>query len=206
MTGSLSGDVTPFGLKYRLERELRPFNRVEVRRLPRQRTGVYALWLPIEYEGRHECLYVGMSETCVRQRLIQHLQNETNPRLLRQLRLFRDPCNVLDSTSPRVDRRPSIWKPQSSRLGNHLPTGISCGKRQGWHCTSFYLPTRHPPFAEARKCNLNQAQACRSLPAIRIAPDASAVTVRRPPGYADQPILWLTPESVPQAKMVTELE
>ncbi len=90
MTKKLSDDVTPFGLKYRLERELLPFNRVEVRRLPRQRTGVYALWLPIEYESRHECLYVGMSEACVRQRLLQHLQNETNPGLLRQLRLFRD--------------------------------------------------------------------------------------------------------------------
>ena len=90
MTGSPSGDVTPFGLKYQLERDLRPFNRDEVGRLPRRRTGVYALWLPTEFEGRHECLYVGMSDACVRQRLLQHLQNETNPELLRQLRLFRD--------------------------------------------------------------------------------------------------------------------
>lgn len=85
-----SSYVTPFGLKYQLERDLRHFKRDELRHLPRQRTGVYALWLPSESEGRHECLYVGMSEACVRQRLLQHLQNETNPELLRQLRLFRD--------------------------------------------------------------------------------------------------------------------
>ena len=122
MTGSLSGDVTPFGLKYRLERELRPFNRVEVRRLPRQRTGVYALWLPIEYEGRHECLYVGMSEACVRQRLLQHLQNETNPELLRQLRLFRD--LVMFSTAFTEGRQKTLdletaviqaWQPSTNR-------------------------------------------------------------------------------------------
>ena len=39
---------------------------------------------------RPECLYVGMSEACMRQRLLQHLPNETNPELLRQLRMFRD--------------------------------------------------------------------------------------------------------------------
>ena len=82
--------ITPFGLKYQLERDLRCFKREEVRRLPKYRTGVYALWLPAEIEGQHECLYVGMSEACVRQRLLQHLQNETNPELVRQLRLFRD--------------------------------------------------------------------------------------------------------------------
>ena len=82
--------TSPFGLKYQLELDLRPFKRAEVRRLPKGRTGVYALWVPAEIEGRHECLYVGMSEACVRQRLLQHLQNETNPGLLRQLRLFRD--------------------------------------------------------------------------------------------------------------------
>lgn len=83
-------EITPFGLKYKLERDLRPFNRDELGNLPQGRTGVYAIWLPSEFTSRHECLYVGMSEACVRQRLLQHLQNETNPALLRQLRLFRD--------------------------------------------------------------------------------------------------------------------
>ena len=84
------GYTTPFGLKYRLEQNLCPFNKEEVQRLPRQRTGVYALWLPVGFEDRYESIYVGMSEVCVRQRLLQHLQNETNLELLRQLRLFPD--------------------------------------------------------------------------------------------------------------------
>ena len=37
-----------------------------------------------------ERLYVGQSTTCVRRRLIQHLSNEENPELRRQLRMFRD--------------------------------------------------------------------------------------------------------------------
>ena len=82
--------TTPFGLKYQLERDFRPFTPEEVRSLPRERTGVYALWLPSAVAGRHECLYVGMSEACVRQRLLQHLQDESNPELGRQLRLFRE--------------------------------------------------------------------------------------------------------------------
>ena len=90
MTEALGEEASPFGLKYQLERDLRPFNRHEVRRLARGRTAVYALWLPTEFGGRYECLYVGMSDACVRQRLLQHLQFETNPMLLRQLRLFRD--------------------------------------------------------------------------------------------------------------------
>ena len=90
MTEPSGSDTTPFGLKYQLERDLRPFERDEVGSLPRDRTGVYALWLPAQTGAGHECIYVGMSEVCVRQRLLRHLQNETNPGLLRQLRLFRD--------------------------------------------------------------------------------------------------------------------
>ena len=90
MAESSARDITPFGLKYQLERDLRPFERSEVRKLPKDRTGMYALWLPAERGAGHEPFYVGMSEVCVRKRLLQHLQNETNPELLRQLRLFRD--------------------------------------------------------------------------------------------------------------------
>ena len=82
--------TTPFGLMYRLERERRLFNRAEAGRLPRNRTGVYALWLPAEFGSRYECIYVGMSDACVRRRLLEHLQYETNPQLARPLRLFRD--------------------------------------------------------------------------------------------------------------------
>ena len=80
--------MTPFALKYQLERESRPFQRDEVRCLPEGRRGVYALWLPSG--DLPECLYVGISKTCVRRRLLDHLSNETNDDLRRQLRLFGD--------------------------------------------------------------------------------------------------------------------
>ena len=78
---------TVLGLQYQLERELRPFALAEVQGLPRNQVGVYALWLP---GGRAlpECLYVGVATTCLRRRLLQHLQQETNPELQRELRLF----------------------------------------------------------------------------------------------------------------------
>ena len=88
MTGA-AGSRTPLGLKYQLERDLRPFNREAVRQLPQDRTGVYALWLPAGAPAAPDCLYVGMSHVCVRQFLLQHLSTETNPQLRRQLHLFR---------------------------------------------------------------------------------------------------------------------
>ncbi len=75
-----------FAKKYQLENNLRPFNREEVQTLPRDCCGLYALWLP--EESAHERLYIGMSATCVRRRLLEHLANETNPELRRQLRMF----------------------------------------------------------------------------------------------------------------------
>ena len=127
MTDGPFGVTTPFGLKYQLEREFRPFNRDEVRQLPRRRAGVYALWLPVTGERRHECLYVGMSEVCVRQRLLQHLQNETNPELRRQLRLFHE--IVMFSAAFTYGREETValetaviqdWQPSTNRikLGN----------------------------------------------------------------------------------------
>ena len=78
--------MNPFALKYQLERNLRPFRSDEVRSLAADRRGVYALWLP---SGTFpECLYVGISTTCVRQRLLSHLYNETNDELRRELKMF----------------------------------------------------------------------------------------------------------------------
>lgn len=77
--------MTPFVLKYRLEQERWPYRREELQRLDWKRSGVYALWMP---DG--ECLYVGKSETCLRRRLLQHLQRETNPILRREFALFGD--------------------------------------------------------------------------------------------------------------------
>jgi excinuclease UvrABC nuclease subunit len=79
-----------FSVKYRLERERQPFTRETVLQLPSDRCGLYSLWLPTGTEDAPERLYVGQSTTCVRRRLLQHLSNEDNPDLRRQLRMFRD--------------------------------------------------------------------------------------------------------------------
>ena len=81
--------MTPFTLKYRLEQERQLYRAEATRRLPRNRIGVYALWLPSGGPEEYECLYVGKSETCIRKRLLDHLKSdEPNPILLRELRLF----------------------------------------------------------------------------------------------------------------------
>ena len=79
-----------FSVKYRLERERQAFTREEVLQLPNDRCGLYALWLPTGTEDAPERLYVGQSTTCVRRRLLQHLSDDENPELRRQLRMFRD--------------------------------------------------------------------------------------------------------------------
>ena len=58
--------------------------------LPADRLGVYAFWLMAGDDEIHACLYVGISKTCVRRRLLSHLSNETNAELRRQFRMFKD--------------------------------------------------------------------------------------------------------------------
>ena len=82
--------TNPFSVKYRLERERQPFTREAVLQLPKDRCGLYALWLPTGAEDTPERLYVGESTTCVRRRLLQHLSDEENPELRKELRMFRD--------------------------------------------------------------------------------------------------------------------
>ena len=82
--------MTLFSLKYSLEREFRPFTREEVKTLPKDRNGVYAFWVIMGEDEIHACLYVGISETCLRRRLLSHLSNETNLELRRQFRIFGD--------------------------------------------------------------------------------------------------------------------
>ena len=82
--------TNPFSVKYRLERERQPFTREAVLQLPRNRCGLYALWLPTDTEDVPERLYIGESTTCVRRRLLQHLSNEENPELRKELRMFPD--------------------------------------------------------------------------------------------------------------------
>ena len=83
--------TTPFALKYRLQRERLRYTDSQVRQLPLDKTGVYALWLPSEIPGAPDCLYVGKSETCIRRRLRDHLKdNESNPILRTEIRNNRD--------------------------------------------------------------------------------------------------------------------
>ncbi len=80
--------ITPYVLQYQLKRNLRPFTREEIQKLPTGQRGVYVLWRKTGTEGRNECVYVGESTTCVRRRLLQHYDGTTNPDLHKQLRLF----------------------------------------------------------------------------------------------------------------------
>ena len=82
--------TNPFSVKYRLARERQSFTRKAVLQLPKNRCGLYALWLPTGAEDAPERLYIGVSTTCVRRRLLQHLSDEENPELRRQLRMFPD--------------------------------------------------------------------------------------------------------------------
>ena len=82
--------ITSFATRYQLERNRRPFKRRQVRELPKDRYGVYALWIPGEIDDAYTCLYIGLSVTCVRRRLLDHLSYEENPELRQQLRMFED--------------------------------------------------------------------------------------------------------------------
>ncbi len=63
-----------FGLQYSMRRDLRPFDSETVRELPKGMSGVYAIWV------LGEAVYVGMSEACVRSRLLGHLNNSDRGR------------------------------------------------------------------------------------------------------------------------------
>ena len=116
------GPRTPLGLKYQLERERRPFNGEQLQPMERDHTGGYALWLP--GGGPDECLYVGMSDTCIRRRLLQHLNNETNPELRDLLRLYRDTVEFSTAYTGAEDETLSLeddiikaWQPVTNRKG-----------------------------------------------------------------------------------------
>ncbi len=80
-------DASLFHIQYQLEHRRVPFTRDTVLQLPKGRCGLYAIWLPDDIGG-YKHLYAGVSTTCVRRRLLQHLSNEQNPELRIQLRTF----------------------------------------------------------------------------------------------------------------------
>ena len=106
---------------------MRPFTRQDVRRLERDRLGLYALWLPGATEESPECLYVGLSTTCVRRRLLDHLSDEDNPELRRESRLFGGPPTQIrfsvTFTQDEVETREletaiiADWQPRTNRRG-----------------------------------------------------------------------------------------
>ena len=116
------GPRTPLGLKYQLENQRLPFSRGQLLQLETNRNGVYVLWLP--GGGPDECLYVGMSDTCIRRRLLQHLNNETNPKLRDLLRLYRYTVEFSialtgdeDETLSLEDAVIKAWQPVTNRRG-----------------------------------------------------------------------------------------
>ena len=118
----MEGPRTPLGLKYQLENQRRPFNGGELRHLAWRQIGVYAIWLPDR--GPDECLYVGMSDTCLRRRLREHLNQESNPELRILLRLYRDTAEFSIALTGNEDEILSLedeiikaWKPVANRKG-----------------------------------------------------------------------------------------
>ena len=118
----MDGPRTPLGLKYQLENQRLPFSREQLLQLTRDQAGVYALWVP--EGGLDECLYVGMSDTCVRRRLLEHLNREDNPELRNLLRLYRDTVKFSialtgdeDETLSLEDEIIKAWKPVTNRKG-----------------------------------------------------------------------------------------
>ena len=118
----MDGPRTPLGLKYQLEQERYPFNRDQIWKLERNRTGVYALWVPDG--GPDECLYVGMSDTCISRRLLEHLNREANPELRNLLSLYRDTVEFSTAFTGDQDETLSLeddiiraWQPVTNRRG-----------------------------------------------------------------------------------------
>ena len=117
--------TSPFALKYQLDQGLRPYNREEVLKLEQNRMGLYVIWVPAEAGGSYEYMYAGMSRTCLRRRLRQHLnKGEPNAKLRNEIELFRDVVRFsVAYTETKEETRPlekhiiSDWKPFTNRQG-----------------------------------------------------------------------------------------
>ena len=122
MTCDDSGEI--YALEYRLRGGRRAFSEEEARRLPKDRYGIYALWLPAAAMG-YDCVYVGMSETCVRSRLLDHLGNtdrRLNPCLYEKIGrhgLFSG--DVAEFSCVLLERRESVRKLESALIREWQP-------------------------------------------------------------------------------------
>lgn len=84
----MTRNTSLFNIQYQLEQERLPFTREAILSLPKNRCGLYAIWLPTGNEGDYERLYAGVSKTCVRRRLREHLSDEKNPKLRHNIHMF----------------------------------------------------------------------------------------------------------------------
>ena len=117
--------ASSFALKYQLEQNLRPYNREEVLKLKKNQTGLYVIWVPAEAGGGYEYIYAGMSRTCLRRRLRQHLSpSEGNAKLSGEIHLFRDIVmfsvaytQTREETHPLEKHLIADWQPFTNRQG-----------------------------------------------------------------------------------------
>ena len=94
-------------------------------RLERTRIGLYVIWVPAEAGGDYEYIYTGMSRTCLRRRLLEHLRDsEKNEKLRNEIRLFRDVVLfsvaytlTLEETRPLEKHVIADWQPFTNREG-----------------------------------------------------------------------------------------
>ena len=117
--------MASFALKYRLERQRQPYCSSVVGSVPEGLKGVYALWVPSGQPDGYECVYVGKSKTCVRNRLLHLLlSNEANPVLRRALCHFGDGVEFSfavtnsDVETDALERHViQTWRPRANRNG-----------------------------------------------------------------------------------------
>ena len=122
MNNSVTRNTSLFNIQYQLEQERVPFTREAISSLPRNRCGLYAIWLPTGDEGEYERLYAGISKTCLRRRLREHFSNEKNPELRKNIHMFgelihfsvvftEDPEHTLELETELIRK----WQPETNR-------------------------------------------------------------------------------------------
>ena len=122
MNGIVTRNTSIFNIQYQLEQKRIPFTQQAVLSLPENRCGLYAIWLPTGDAGDYERLYAGISKTCIRRRLDEHLSNEKNPELRKNIHIFgelihfsvvftEDPEHTLELETELIHS----WQPETNR-------------------------------------------------------------------------------------------
>ena len=122
MSSLVTKGTSLFNIQYQLEQKRIPLTREAISSLPRNRCGLYAIWLPTGDKGDYERLYAGISKTCVRRRLGEHLSDEQNPELRKNIHMFgelihfsvvftEDPEHILELETQLIRN----WQPETNR-------------------------------------------------------------------------------------------